>query len=83
MVRLWAEEAILLALRSRDGDVRGTWVVPYGPEASAEDARVLTALRRKDAASRGPSTTPEVGAVAARGVAAAPTVHPPASPPRR
>lgn len=44
------EEAILLALRSRDGQVRGTWLVPYGPEATEEDAQVLAALKRPAAA---------------------------------
>ncbi|RMG18102.1 MAG: hypothetical protein D6729_07585 [Deltaproteobacteria bacterium] len=38
------DEAILLALRSRDGSVRGTWAVPYGPEATPEDEAMLQAL---------------------------------------
>ena len=37
-------EAILIALRDRTGELKGTWTPPYGPEIPAEDAKVLRGL---------------------------------------
>ena len=39
-----SDEALLVALESEDGDVRGTLCVAFGPEAEESDAEVLRAL---------------------------------------
>lgn len=46
------DEAILCAVRSRDGSVKGTYVAAFGPDADALDARALRTL--EEAADRGP-----------------------------
>ena len=40
------EQAILFALRSPDGDVRGTFTTPYGPLADAASGEVVRRLAR-------------------------------------
>jgi hypothetical protein len=40
------EQAILFALRSPDGDVRGTFATPYGPVADAASADAVRRLAR-------------------------------------
>ncbi len=40
------EELVLLALRSEDGGVRGTWLVSYGPQMDAESDGLLRRLAR-------------------------------------
>ena len=42
------EQAILFALRSPAGDVRGTFATPYGPLADAASAEVLRRLSRPE-----------------------------------
>jgi nucleotide-binding universal stress UspA family protein len=39
-----ADQAVLFALRSRDGRVRGTFVMRFGPEADPEDAAAIHRL---------------------------------------
>ena len=39
-----ADEAIVLALRTRDGKVRGTWTTAYGPTAHPFDSGLMPRL---------------------------------------
>lgn len=41
-----ADSAILFALALPDGDLRGTWSAPYGPNAAPEDAAMVRHLER-------------------------------------
>lgn len=41
------DEAILFALRSRDGAVRGTWAAGYGPSVDPADAELVRRLPRR------------------------------------
>ena len=41
------DELVLLALRSEDGGVRGTWLVSYGPQMDAESDALLRRLPRR------------------------------------
>ena len=43
------DELVLLALRSADGGVRGTWLVSYGPQMDAESDGLLRRLPRRSA----------------------------------
>ena len=43
------DELVLLALRSKDGGVWGTWLVSYGPQTDAESDALLRRLPRKSA----------------------------------
>jgi hypothetical protein len=52
------DEAILFALRSRSGDVRGTWAVSYGPGLHPDEAELLRRLGR---AARPSSSSPSAG----------------------
>ena len=40
------DEALLVAVATRDGEPIGTFTVPYGPDASADEAEVLRHLHR-------------------------------------
>lgn len=46
-----SDEALLIALESESGDVRGTLCVAFGPEADEADARVLRALASSSSSS--------------------------------
>jgi hypothetical protein len=40
------DEAILFALRTRSGDVRGTWATSYGPRLPPDEAELLREVGR-------------------------------------
>jgi hypothetical protein len=46
------DEAILFALRTRSGDVRGTWATSYGPSLPSDEAELLRELGRSRRAGR-------------------------------
>jgi hypothetical protein len=50
-----ADESMVLALRDRSGQLRGTYVVAFGSEASTADAAMLPRLRAPGTLARGPS----------------------------
>lgn len=52
-----ADEAILVAVASREGKPIGTFTAPYGPEMSTDEGEVLRHLRRARASANGPAAT--------------------------